>query len=92
MIVGSLAGLSLAWAGMAQATLLTLTDPTVFLSMLNTGPFSAPHTLDFEPPSAQAGNTVLSSSTLGASRLPSTFGASTYWSIRSFRRPRGTTI
>ncbi len=63
--VSSLAGLSLAGAGMAQATLLAFTDPTAFLSLLSSGPFRAPHTLDFEPPSAQAGDTVLSGGTLG---------------------------
>lgn len=72
--LGSLAGLSLAGAGMAQATLIPFTDPTTFLSTLNAGPFSTPHTLDFEPPSAQAGNTVLSGGTLGGLTFTFNFG------------------
>lgn len=44
-LLGSLAGLSRGWAGMAQATLLTFSDPTAFLSARSTGPYRTPETL-----------------------------------------------
>ncbi len=73
-LVGSLAGLSLLCAGTAQAALLTFTDPTAFLNMLSSGPFSTLQTLNFEPPSAQAGDTVLSGGTLGGLTFTFNFG------------------